>query len=217
MAGAIIVTGTASSLLLGLATNAWSPSKGSSVINRNQVGAVGFDVKKPKASTGNQTYANTQTINGANTAAANAAAIRANVLSNIAESKAARASSNFGQFGKNVPSSGARFGNALSNDYRATFFDANPGLQGQVIVHHAVEQQVLTRYPGIVTEAEMYSLENLRGIPNELNSDLHLSQIRREWNQFYRQNPNPTKDQLLQKATEIDGKLGNQFNPPVGP
>jgi hypothetical protein len=66
MAGAIIVTGTASSLLLGLATNAWSPSKGSSVINRNQVGAVGFDVKKPKASTGNQTYANTQTINGAN-------------------------------------------------------------------------------------------------------------------------------------------------------
>jgi hypothetical protein len=69
MAGAIIVTGAASSLLLGLATNAWSPSKGSSVITRNQVGAVGFDVKKPKTSAGNQTYANTQTINGANTAA----------------------------------------------------------------------------------------------------------------------------------------------------
>ncbi|WP_146056881.1 hypothetical protein [Chromobacterium alticapitis] len=105
----------------------------------------------------------------------------------------------------------------MSNDYRATFFDANPDLQGQVIVHHAVEQQVLTRYPGVVTEAEMHSLENLRGIPKELNSDLHLSQIRREWNQFYRQNPNPTKDQLLQKATEIDGRLGSQFNPPVGP
>ena len=115
-----------------------------------------------------------------------------------------------------IPSTGARFGNALSNDYRATFFGAYPDLQGQVIVHHAVEQQVLTRYPGVVTEAEIHSLENLRGIPKELNSDLHLSQIRREWNQFYRQNPNPTQDQLLQKATEIDRKLGSQFNPQAG-
>jgi hypothetical protein len=63
----------------------------------------GLDVKIRKAIAGDQTYGNTQAINGANTAAANAAAIRANVLSNIAESKAARASSNFGQFGKNVP------------------------------------------------------------------------------------------------------------------
>lgn len=116
-----------------------------------------------------------------------------------------------------VESAGARFGNAVSNDYRATFFAANPTLEGQVVVHHAVEQQVLTRYPGVVSEAEMHSLENLRGIPKSLNSDLHLSQIRREWNQFYRQNPAPTQEQLLQKATEIDNRLGSQFNPPVGP
>lgn len=60
----------------------------------------------------------------------------------------------------------------------------------------------------------MHSLENLRGIPKEVNSDLHLSQIRREWNQFYRQNANPTQQQLLNKATEIDTKYGSQFNPP---
>ena len=83
-------------------------------------------------------------------------------------------------------------------------------------MHHAVEQQALKRYPGVVSESEIHSLENLRGIPNELNSDLHLSQIRREWNQFYRQTPNPTQDMLLQKATEIDVKFGAQFNPPVG-
>ncbi|PPK44426.1 LysM domain-containing protein [Trinickia symbiotica] len=110
---------------------------------------------------------------------------------------------------------GATFGNAVSTDYRTTFFDAYPDLQGQVVVHHAVEQQVLTRYPGLVWQEEIHSLENLRGIPNELNSDLHLSQIRREWNQFYRQTPNPTKDMLLEKATEIDAKYGSQFNPPV--
>jgi hypothetical protein len=111
---------------------------------------------------------------------------------------------------------GAKFGTAVSNDYRATFFEAHPELEGQVVVHHAVEQQALTRYPGAVSEAEMHSLENLRGIPNELNSDLHISQIRREWNQFYRENPNATRQQLLQKATEIDTKYGSQFNPPVG-
>lgn len=109
----------------------------------------------------------------------------------------------------------ARFGNTLSNDYKGTFFGANPGLEGRVVVHHAVEQQTLKRYPGIVTPGEMHSLENLRGIPNGVNSQLHLSQIRREWNQFYRQNPAPTKQQLLDKATDIDNRYGTQFNPPV--
>jgi hypothetical protein len=84
-----------------------------------------------------------------------------------------------------------------------------------VIVHHAVEQQALTRYPGTVSAAEIHSLENLRGISKETNVELHLSQIRREWNQFYRQHPNATKEQLLRKATEIDKKYGNQFIPPV--
>ncbi|WP_315763601.1 hypothetical protein [Sphingomonas sp. Y38-1Y] len=110
---------------------------------------------------------------------------------------------------------GARFGNAVSTDYRGTFFAANPSLEGKVVVHHAVEQQVLTRYPGVVTEGQMHSLENLRGIPNERNSELHLSQIRREWNKFYRENSTATQQQLLDKATEIDAKYGTQFNPPV--
>ena len=56
-------------------------------------------------------------------------------------------------------SGGASFGSAASNNYRATFFAAHPELEGQVVVHHAVEQQVLTRYPGVVSEAEMHSLE----------------------------------------------------------
>jgi hypothetical protein len=109
----------------------------------------------------------------------------------------------------------ARFGNAASTDYRATFFNANPKLQGAVRVHHAVEQQVLKRYPGVVSEAEMHSLQNLRGIPNELNGKLHLSDIRKAWNQFYRNNPNATSRQLLDEATRIDDLYGHLFRPPV--
>jgi len=48
-----------------------------------------------------------------------------------------------------------------------------------------------------------------------VNADVHLSKIRKEWNRFYRETPNPTKEQLLTKATEIDRKYGAQFTPPV--
>ncbi|MBP1127130.1 MULTISPECIES: PAAR domain-containing protein [Pseudomonas] len=109
----------------------------------------------------------------------------------------------------------ATFGKATSDDYKATFFEANPSQKGKVVVHHAVEQQVQKRYPGVVKNEELHSLENLRGIPKEQNSELHLSFIRKEWNKFYRETPSATKQQLLDKATEIDNMIGSQFAPPI--
>lgn len=111
---------------------------------------------------------------------------------------------------------GATVGHAASTNYRATFFAANPGLEGQVVVHHAVEQQVLRRYPGLFSEAEIHSLENLRGIPVGSNSSLHLSQIRRSWNAFYRSNASPTRTDILNHATEVDRLFGTQYLPPIG-
>ena len=109
----------------------------------------------------------------------------------------------------------AVFGSSNTNNYKRTFFNAYPQTKGKVVVHHAVEQQVQTRYPGVVSDSEMHSIENLRGIPKEVNSDIHLSKIRKEWNKFYRKNPKPTKQDLLDKATEIDNIFGVQFNPPI--
>lgn len=83
-------------------------------------------------------------------------------------------------------------------------------------MHHAVEQKILNLYPGLVTEPEMHSLENLRGIPKgQVNNSVHLSAIRRAWNTFYRNNPAPSKQDLLDFATEIDNRYGDQFNPPI--
>lgn len=114
----------------------------------------------------------------------------------------------------------AWLGKATSKNYGDAFFTANPQLRNNVVVHHAVEQQVLDKFPGIITEDELHSLENLRGIPKEINSELHLSIIRKEWNKFYRpfsrSKTKPTKEQLLQKAAEIDRKYGHHFNPPIG-
>lgn len=102
------------------------------------------------------------------------------------------------------------------NRYRATFFAAHPELRGKVIVHHAIEQKVLKRYPGVMTASEIHNLANLRGIPTGLNSKVHLSRIRNEWNAFYREHrTSVTKEQLINKAKEIDQKFGRHFKPPV--
>ena len=109
----------------------------------------------------------------------------------------------------------ARFGKATTANYKATFFEFHPELAGKVEVHHAVEQQALTRYPGLLSEEEIHSLENLRGIPLDRSADLHKSQIRKEWNEFYRNNPatGMTKQKLLDKASEIDRHYGKSFSP----
>ena len=109
----------------------------------------------------------------------------------------------------------ATVGNAVSTGYRRTFFDEHPELEGRVVVHHAVEQQILRLYPGLFKEAEIHPLEHLRGIPIELNSVLHLSQIRKEWNAFYKAHPTATRQQMCDEATRIDSLFGGQFNPRI--
>jgi predicted DNA-binding protein len=110
----------------------------------------------------------------------------------------------------------AKFGTSTSTDYQGTFFDANPAQEGKVVVHHAVEQQVQTRYPGLVSDSELNSLDNLRGIPKgTLNNRVHLSAIRKLWNKFYASNPDPSQQDLLDFASRIDGQFGDVFDPPL--
>ena len=104
---------------------------------------------------------------------------------------------------------------SVSYQARETFFAANPHLRGQVWVHHSIEWNVMNLYPGRFTLSEIQSLNNLRGIPNAQNSSLHLSQIRLEWNTFYRNNPNATRQQIIDQATRIDARHGGSFNPPL--
>ncbi|MEJ2862580.1 eCIS core domain-containing protein [Actinomycetospora flava] len=56
-------------------------------------------------------------------------------------------------------------------------------------VHHGIELQVLDRYPGAFTAAELNSLTNVRGIRPELENrrQLHNSRIRDLWDRFYTQ------------------------------
>ncbi len=107
----------------------------------------------------------------------------------------------------------------VSTNYKETFFEKHPDLRGEVIVHHSVEQQVLKKYPDIFTKEEIHAYESLRGIPNEVNSEIHLSKIRIEWNKFYKDiakgKIEPTKENFLNKVKEIDEKFGDKFKPKI--
>lgn len=117
--------------------------------------------------------------------------------------------------------SNASVSSASSEDYIKTFFGSFPKLKLQgsgFVVHHAIEQQILDKWPNLFSKAEINSIENLRGISPEINPQLHLSLIRLEWNDFYNRFPPnvvPTKQQVLDKATEIDNKFGYLFTPPI--
>ncbi|MGO4186811.1 SpvB/TcaC N-terminal domain-containing protein [Pseudarthrobacter sp. TAF60_1] len=115
--------------------------------------------------------------------------------------------------GKNGPT----FGASTTKEYRSTFFKIFPWLKGKVWVHHAVPQRVAKLYPGRFTESELHSVENLRGIPNEINRTVHLKQISKIWNQFFRANPNATREALIAEAKSVDEMFGGQFNPPIRP
>ncbi len=76
---------------------------------------------------------------------------------------------------------------------RADFGQVRPGYAqalrvaayGQV--HHAIEVQVLSRYPGVYTQGEINDLANMRGIPPEIGgrTQLHNSKIREILDRHY--------------------------------
>lgn len=116
----------------------------------------------------------------------------------------------------------AEFGTSTSTNYRDNFADRYPDAEDTNWVHHAVEQNVLNTYDvddlGI-DPSMMNSPENLRGIPRDINGPVHLSAIRKMWNQFYdhyeRLDRDPTRQELLDYATLIDDAMGDLFDPPI--
>ena len=55
-------------------------------------------------------------------------------------------------------------------------------------IHHAIERQVLTRYPGVFNQKEINDFSNMRGIPTEQQGlkQLHNRSIRDQWDYHYR-------------------------------
>ncbi|WP_292681377.1 hypothetical protein [Mesorhizobium sp.] len=112
---------------------------------------------------------------------------------------------------------GAKVGWTKSKNYRKTFFAANPTLNsGKYVIHHAVEQRITKKYPGLFAEEELHSIDNLRGIRQEFDINLHQKVIQSEWHEFYQTHVTATRQQVLDYASHLDKKYGHLFDPPIG-
>jgi hypothetical protein len=112
-----------------------------------------------------------------------------------------------------IPNLGGSF--ATKNNYSPKFKSQFPELGGKIgPVHHAVPQDVLTRYPNLgITQDQMHSFENLRGIPS--NGTLDHQTLTNYWQAFYNSNPNASVDDLLEYTKFIDDEFGHLFMPPI--
>jgi len=111
-----------------------------------------------------------------------------------------------------------KLGNAVVpprlNDYAERFKIQFQEIREQVFqVHHAIPQYIWRNRPDILSESELHSIENLRGIPKD-NPGFHQV-ITNRWTQFYTDFPNFTKEQVLNFAKAIDDEFGKLFVPPV--
>ncbi|MDX2280021.1 MAG: hypothetical protein NW218_10560 [Saprospiraceae bacterium] len=106
--------------------------------------------------------------------------------------------------------------------YRQRFMDAFPELNfiSADQVHHALPQAIQVKYPNLnVTDNQMHSLENLRGIksgtmiPNN-SMPLH-TYLTNQWKIFYDSNPQATLQQILDQVKLFDDQFGPLFVPPI--
>jgi hypothetical protein len=70
-------------------------------------------------------------------------------------------------------------------------------------VHHAIELQVLDRYPDVYTSRDLNAFENMRGIGTEQlrRQQLHQSKVREVWDRQYARMDNEIARQGLQPGT----------------
>ncbi|MCA0315251.1 MAG: hypothetical protein LCH63_15660 [Candidatus Melainabacteria bacterium] len=106
----------------------------------------------------------------------------------------------------------------IEKRYDRLFFSAYPHLKDTgVVVHHALPQKLLDRFPGLFTATEVQSLEYFRGIPRNAMKDgesVHKL-ITNEWETFFREVKTPNRKQVLDKLKELDARYGRYFKPPV--
>lgn len=104
---------------------------------------------------------------------------------------------------------------ATKSTYNANFKNKFSDVSDQIgEVHHAVPRWVQTRYAHLgITNNQLHSLENLRGIPN--NNSLDHTTITNYWEAFYNSNQNANLGEVMDFVKFIDDEFGHLFVPPV--
>lgn len=101
----------------------------------------------------------------------------------------------------------------MEKEYREIYLQANPHYKNYskpFDVHHRIPQDLLTRHPDWFSHKEIHGADNLVGIPRSTGAHKLVNQ---EWKKFWKDYPNATKQDLLNKVSEIDKKYGADYLP----
>ena len=110
-----------------------------------------------------------------------------------------------------------RFGSyfATSNTYAQNFKNKFSDVNTQIYqAHHAIPRELEYNFK-MITNSDINSLENLRGMPNQaLRTE--ITNLWKSWLAPYKQSgTNPTMSFLMEKANYIGNNYGTKFIPTV--
>ncbi len=103
------------------------------------------------------------------------------------------------------------------DDPDEVFAHQHPELRNKVKVISIYDAEVLERYKGAMSPAELYSRLNLRGVPKTPDGRGLVRQLRREWRKYFAAHPDASVNDLHSEAARLDATYGRRFKPPVEP
>lgn len=111
-----------------------------------------------------------------------------------------------------APAPASRLVNPASLGAGVYTFSFSPTAPGQdsvpEFVYYKIPKEVLYRYPGLFSKAELDSPSNKKSIPDMTTE--RLEYLRYQWATFYRDNAKATREQILQWSHEIDAEKEKQ-------
>jgi RHS repeat-associated protein len=113
--------------------------------------------------------------------------------------------------GSMIPIAGKYFEALKVGRYGNRFYDAYRSLEkfkgtGLLEIHHRIPQKYIR--DGLFPEEMMTSLSNLQGLP----TNIHQKIVTPAWNAFMRNNPNPSRTQVMKFAIEMDKVIAPYIN-----
>jgi hypothetical protein len=118
---------------------------------------------------------------------------------------------------KNNPEELARLSDGkiiyMPKDYRQIYLEAHPqylGIDDAIEIHHKIPQQVLSEHPHLFSHREIHGLDNLVGIPRDTKAHKLITE---EWKDFFKTNPSPKKEDIVEFSNKIDERYGANYLP----
>lgn len=89
----------------------------------------------------------------------------------------------------------------------------NPSIASEGVFLRAIPLTVIKRYPGVISEKKLRSLDNFRAISVNSANLNELSKLRSIWVEFFKTHESATEEDFAKVSKEVDSKYQSKFLP----